>query len=297
MKRLPLLLILTLILGSSAQAATIYLKDGTQLRGTIVSATAADVQIHTANGSSTVTTDRIQRIDYAEPEPQPQPVMQPAVQPVRYETLRRPEGRQLFSLGLGAAVPLSRVDFRSAGGGTDDNGNTGFLIGTQYLYGLTSRWSVGGNLEYFNRSMTSSQSLLPESDTNISGDTLVIMPTLKFSLIDHGYARPYVLGGVGTNRTSTVAEATPNFGFSWSDTNTAETRTLVDDAHWGFASTLRFGVDFELMDPSVFSLEFGWTRLSNGTYAPTPSGQDLGLNALTGNQNVMTIAARWGWRF
>jgi hypothetical protein len=94
-----------------------------------------------------------------------------------------------------------------------------------------------------------------------------------------------------------VIEATPNVGFGWTDTDSAETRTLVDDSRWGFASTVRMGVDFALADPSVFSLELGWTRLANPSYQATRAGQDLGLNSVTGNQDALAFAARWGWRF
>jgi opacity protein-like surface antigen len=167
----------------------------------------------------------------------------------------------------------------------------------RYLFGLNRRWSTGMDTEFFNRSRTGSQSLLPESNTDVFGHSLLLLPMLKFSLVDHGYARPYLLGGIGANHTSTVIEASPNPGFGWSDTDTAETRTLVDDSHWGLASTARFGVDFSMMDPSVFSLEFGWTHLANSTYPATPAGQVLGLDSVNGNQNVLVIAARWGWRF
>src|SRR4051812_29443907 len=55
---------------ASAHAAVVYLKDGGTLRGTIVSATAGDVQLHTDQGAVTISTDRIQRIDYNDDGPQ-----------------------------------------------------------------------------------------------------------------------------------------------------------------------------------------------------------------------------------
>jgi opacity protein-like surface antigen len=308
MKRFLLLLGL-LIAGfaNEANAAVIYLKDGSQVRGTIVSATARDLQVHTPDGTLNITTERILRVEYAETaasapaQAEPTPTTLP---PARSERLARPlelqtlaNTRQFFSLGIGVAAPLSRVDFSSTDGGSDNNGNPGLLLSGQYLYGLTSRLSTGVNLEYFNRSGTNSQSLLPESNTDVFGNTVLMLAALKYSLIDHGGVRPYIMGGVGTNYTSTVVEATPNIGFGWSDTDTAETRTLVDENHWGFASTARLGVDFSMMDPSVFSIEAGWTRLSNGTYSATRAGKDVGLTSLSGNQNVLTFAARWGWRF
>lgn len=301
MKRYWLIAALAVSAGP-VEAATVYLRNGTQIQGTIVSATAGDVQVHTNSGTQSLSTDQIERIDYAGVAPaSADSTSQPSVvlRNRRYNELYREQayGKQLFSLGFGAGIPLSRIDFRETGGGSDINGNSGLLIGTQYFYSLTPHLAAGMNMEYINRAPRDSQSLLPESDTAVSGDSLLLIPTLKFSLVDRGDVRPYLLAGIGANRTSTVVESSPNPGFEWSDTHTAETRTLVDDAKWGVASTLRVGVDFDVMNPSVFSFECGWTRLSNATFGATPAGQALGLSSITGNQNVMTIAARWGWKF
>jgi opacity protein-like surface antigen len=287
----------------AAEAATVFLKDGSRVSGTVVSATARDLQVHTPDGLLTITTDRILRVDYSDSEgkfsapaatPRPVPL---AFAPEPVERRLWSERRQQFSLGLGFDAPLSRVDLRSTGGGTDSNGSTGLILSSQYLYHLTSRLAMGAQTEFLNRSGTNSQSLLPESNTDVFGNTFLFLGTLRYSFTDRGYARPYLLGGLGANQTSTTIEATPNVGFAWSDTDTAETRTLVDESHWGFASTVRFGVEFALMDPGLFSLEVGWTRLSNPTYGATQAGRDLGLDHVTGNQNVLAFAARWGWRF
>ena len=67
MKRFFLLMVfLGFALASAAQAAVIYLKDGSQVRGTVVSATARDIQLHTPDGVQTISTDRILRVDYSE---------------------------------------------------------------------------------------------------------------------------------------------------------------------------------------------------------------------------------------
>jgi hypothetical protein len=124
-----------------------------------------------------------------------------------------------------------------------------------------------------------------------------MMPVLKYSMIDHGWVRPYLLAGVGFNRTSTFIEAQPQPGFQWNDTESDETRTLVNESHWGIAETARVGIDFIQFSPSFFSFEIGWTGISNGSYGATQSGKDLGLNSVTGNLSYLNIAGRWGWRF
>lgn len=297
-----LLLSLTLLLAAvSSQAAVVYLKDGSQVKGTVVAATAGDIQLHTPNGSLTIPSERIQRIDYVESEtrlaPAPEPIPAPRQRARRLTYNNDVTGNQYFSIVFGGAIPLSRVDFASTGGGSDSNGDAGLLLGTQYLYSINSHWSTGLSLDFFTRSAGGSQSLLPLSETEVSGRTLLLMPTVKFAFVDRGYARPYFSAGLGGNRTSTVIDAQPNLGYAWSDTNTDEPRTLMDDTRWGLASSLRLGVDFQLMDPSIFSFELGWTRLANGNYSPTQAGKDVGLTSLSGQQDILTIGLRWGWRF
>ncbi len=334
MKKSKYILALSLIVlwAPFAHAATVYLKDGSLIKGTIVSATAQDIQVNTEDGLIKIKAERILRVNYtddtsqspspqtsqtsqtpqaAPPPPEPvsaEPSEEPAP-PVRYARHRRyvrrsepvpdePENtNQIFSLNFGFASPLSRVDFSSTGGGSDNNGNTGIVIGGQYLYQTTSRLAWGMNLEYMNRGLSDSQSLLPSANTDVSGDSLVIMPVVKFSLVDRGGIRPYVLAGIGTNRTSTFIEAQPQQGFAWNDTNTDETRTLVNDSRWGLATTARVGIDFMSFNPSFFSLEIGWTGISNGSYGATQAGQALGLNSVTGNLSLLNIAGRWGWKF
>ena len=41
--------------------------------------------------------------------------------------------------------------FGSTGGGTDDNGNAGFLLSGQYLYGVLPRLDLGMTMEFANR--------------------------------------------------------------------------------------------------------------------------------------------------
>jgi hypothetical protein len=138
---------------------------------------------------------------------------------------------------------------------------------------------------------------LPSASTDVYGHTMLLLATLRYSLINKGRARPFFLAGVGTNRTSTIIDATPEGGFAWSDTNTAETRTLVDETRWGLATTARFGIDFLLADPALFSIELGWTGLHNSDYSATTAGRDLGLEKVKGDIDMLTVAARWGWKF
>ena len=130
------LLFLFIGLTASANAAIVHLKDGTQVNGTIVSATANNVQVFSDGKTIDLASDKIERIDY-DPAPPPPPTgtrryprrSLPPREPVDFNDMR-----QMFSFNLGLDAPLSRVDFSSVGGGSADNGDAGILIGGQYLY-------------------------------------------------------------------------------------------------------------------------------------------------------------------
>lgn len=301
LKSLFLLTAFSVANGAFAEAATIYLKDGSKIYGTVVGATARDVQVHTTDGNLRIDTSRIHRIDYSESES----IQAPADTnlPPEPSARRRTESPDndlegdSFSIVLGLASPMTKVDLSAAGGETDDNGDPGFLLGAQYLHALDRRWSAGFGVEYFNRSDNDSSALLSFADTAVGGNSVLLLSLFKYSLRDSGAARPYLMAGLGANRTSTEIDAKPLFGFAWSDTNSDETRQLVNDSRWGLASTLRLGVDFITMDPAFFSFEVGWTQLSNSRYPATAAGRDLGLTSVTGDIGAFTVMGRWGWRY
>jgi opacity protein-like surface antigen len=311
MKKIAYVIILVVSLRALAEAAAVHLKDGGTLHGTVVSATAQEVQLHTEFGMQIIPTDRIERIDYSDAVPAASAPPPAAAAPAAVVVSRRPlyvretpplttgypERKQMFSLGFGMVAPLSRVDFAGAGGGTASNGDPGLLLDGHYDYSLSPRLSLGSAIEWSHRSGGDSQSLLPNSHTDVFGNTLLLMGTVKYALTDNGWAKPYILGGIGADHASTIVEARPNPGFSWSDTGTDETRTLMDDSNWGLATTARLGVDFSLLDPGVFTLELGWNHLNNPSYNATQAGHDVGLDSLSGSQNALVFALRWGWRF
>lgn len=301
MKNVRLLLLLSLAAAAApACAAIVRLKDGGTLEGTVVRADATEVVVRTAGGPRTVDAAQVQSIEY-EAAAAPPVYAAPRSAPIGAgEDTRRPfDGKNLFSIGLGFAAPLSDVDFKSAGGGTASNGDLGPMIGVRYLHSITSRFALGADLDYLHRSATDSPGLLPLADASVMGDNLLFMGLARWHVIDHGSVRPYLLGGLGVSRSWTRIDARPIPGFTWTDTNTDEARRLVDDGAWAFASTARLGLDFDwdFAEPAVFSLEGGWTGLQSKRSAATRAGQDLGVTSVSGRLNLFTLAARWSWRW
>lgn len=279
-----------------AGAAIVVLKDGARIEGTVLSATAAELVIQTPAGPRRIDAALVRSVEYEAAAPSaaaPAYPAEPRKEPWRSGT------DNLFSFGFGLAAPLNDVDFGAIGGGRANDGDLGPLIGVRYLRSVTPRFAAGVDLDYLHRAATDSPGLLPLANASVLGDNLLFMGIGRWHLIDHGTARPYLLGGVGLSRSWTRVEAAPIPGFAWTDTNTDETRRLIDDAAWAFAGTARLGLDlsWDFADPAVFTLEAGWTALQRRTYAATRSGRDLGLDSVTSRLNLFTFAARWSWRW
>lgn len=289
---LPLLLAARLLAPGLAGAAVIHLREGGRLEGEVLRSDARETVVRTGAGPVAVDAWRIDRIEY-DPPPRPAPPPPPRR---TAEELFGPR-RNSFALDMGLIAPLSDVEFGSAGGGRASNGDVGPRLGLQYMRLPGGRWSAGFEARYAHRGGTDSPGLLPAADSSVSGDALILMPVVKLAVRGEGTARPFILLGAGAHRTSTVVDAAPLAGFVWSDTSTSEARRLVDDSSWGAAASARVGVDFELGDPSFFSIETGWTGLFGADYAPTRAGADLGVSPASRTIHALTLAGRWGWRF
>ena len=293
--RTTLLAGLIFVLGAArAGAAVVTLKDGSVLRGSVVGQTADGVELSTPDGTLHVGVDRIARIDYTEPSaPAPLPGVGYSAAAAGSAVGSR---RQMLSVGFGVAEPIGRVNFGSIGGGEADNGDLGVQAGVQYLYFLTPRLGAGLDAEYSDRSGTVSPRLLPSATASVGGDTWLTLAILRYSLVDRGSKRPFVLVGAGGAWNTTTVDARPSL---WADTGTHETRRLIDDSQWVPAATVRVGVDFDVdaFAPGVVTLEAGWTGLASARYAATPAGEQLGVGNVSGPLNIVSLTARYGWRF
>lgn len=303
-----LLSLIVSLFAAAVQAAVVHTKDGRRFEGTLVSATAREVQLHTPEGLLTIETNRISRIDYeggATSQAPAAPAVPPAAQiPPAYTPYQRAissEGKQSFSVNFGFIMPVSDLDFSDTlGGGKGSNGDIGFLIGLQYLMPVNSRLSIGPDFEFSGRGSSDSSGLLDGTTSRVSGKTFSAQMVAKYALTDHGGARPYISAGVGAHRTSTKVDSTPLDTFAWDNTplpDSFETRRLVDDTAWGLASSFHFGVDIPFSETDVFGFEVGWTGLFGGKSDATFLGREQGLGRVGGELHNISLAARWGWRF
>jgi hypothetical protein len=295
--------LMSALLAAPAGAATVYLRDGRRVTGTVVSATARDLELFTGSSTTRIPVSDISRVDYGEDAPPPAP---PAPAPAPAPAPSRPASRDLLwkedraqqlGIDLGLSIPTGDVDFSGAGGGTASNGDVSVSAGGHYLYFPRPRLGWGASVEYLSRGPTVSPGLLPAADSTVSGGSVALLGILKLILAPSETVQPYVLAGLGAARSWTVVDSQPRPGFVWSDTGTDEARRLVDGRAWTPAGTLRLGLDFWPSSPGVFGIEAGWTAVGAATHQATNEGRALGVQGVSGPLNIITIGGRWGWRF
>jgi hypothetical protein len=282
-------------------ADTIRLKDGASVEGTITGAASDHIELSTSNGTMIIPRERITGIDltpassakpFAAPPP---PELMSSPLPGYEEAPGFGPGADILSLQFGLAIPFSQVSFSSIGGGNALNGDVGGVVGLQYLHQFGRRLDLGAEFEYADRSDNQTFGLFPSGAADISGDSLIFMGEGRWNLREHGTVRPYLLGGLGAHRTTETIDARPYPGTYWANTPTFETRQLIDDDVWGFASCLRFGLDFPFDDRAGVGVELSWLRLAGGTYHATAQGQALGLTGVSGAVDIISLAARFSF--
>lgn len=281
--------LLALLLASPCGAATVHLRDGRRLTGTVVSATARDLELFMGGSTLRLRASDILRVDYGEDIP-------PAGAPPR-EASWREERKQQLGIDLGLSIPLGDVDFAPAGGGSASNGDVSASAGGHYLYFDRPRLGLGFAVEYLARGPTDSPGLLNSADSSVRGGSVALLGIMKYILKPGEPVQPFLLAGIGAARNWTIVDSQPSPGFVWNDTGTDETRRLVDGRAWAPAGTLRAGLDFWASSPAVFSLEAGWTVIGGANYAATQAGRAIGLSGVSGTVQIVTVGGRWGWRF
>jgi hypothetical protein len=285
------------LLSASADAAVVRLKDGTVHVGTVVGATAQDIRLLEGGRVLTIETDRISYVDYAAGSAAPAAPSAAAPVSPASAAWGGGVGRHQLSLEVGLTVPTTSVGLEQAGGGRDPVGGTGPAFGAEYLYDVKPRLALGLDLQWLGRGSNSSFKLLSNAESAVGGGSFVFLGAAKLDLRGSGNARPFLLLAAGGHRTTLRVDSQPVLGFVWADTQTFETRRLIDGSSWGPAASARLGLELRNWDPSFFRVEAGFTALSGATYGATPAGRAIGLSGVSAPVQLVTITGRWGWRF
>lgn len=206
------------------------------------------------------------------------------------------EKRRMVSIGVGLVEPVSKIHFGAVGGGSADNGDLGTALGAQYVRYITPRLGAGVEADYVNRTGTFSTRLYPAADASVRGDTWLMLALLRYTFMEGGAARPFVLLGAGGAWNKTIVDVRPS---RWADTGTRETRRLIDDSAWAPAASARLGVDLDLdmAAPGFVTFEAGWTRVARAGYDATPRGRALGLEGIRALLSFASFTARYSLKF
>jgi len=173
--------------------------------------------------------------------------------------------------------------------GFSDEARTGLVGGIQYLHNLDYFTAVGIQVEGYqfdgkDHAVTSSAGGRLNANSQVDAAAIEIVG--RYTFLPMARFIPYVHTGLGANVLRQTTDGTPLPGFTWSDTNTSETRRLPDVNSVGISFSFGAGVETNLTDRIVLGLEATW--------------RILGVSkAAYGNAeiDVPSLAMRLGWRF
>jgi len=159
-----------------------------------------------------------------------------------------------------------------------DYADGGGIIGGQFLYFFHDSpcLAAGFDISHAGFGNHDSTELLANRATQSSADNTTGLVVLRLSY-PKGHFRPYIEGGVGAHHTSLSLDGAPINGTTWSDTGTAEPRTLVDDGHMGAALEGAIGIHIYFTEQFFIGAELKILSLGGKDFTPTPAGIHEGL--------------------
>jgi hypothetical protein len=210
------ILILALVFASTtAIAETIYLKDGTIVRGTIAQENDAFIMVEIGDSWQKIDKSTIELVTKDEVKPVPAAVDKPAAQPIASEASRR-KGSGVY---LGFQVPYNMIggDFDGTTMPEVDSGiGFGLILGYSFTpqFGMEIDWAGSGH---------------NSEGADIGFGELSL--NMKFSFLPEGAARPFLFAGIGA---FTLGDSSLTFG--------------------GTGYNLGIGIDFPVADTNTIGL-------------------------------------------
>ncbi len=194
-------------------------------------------------------------------------------------------GNQSLSIGLGPAGYSKPMDVNNGESRLEDCGGVVFL---QYLYFLKGEPSIGLGLELAGSGFEEDgdSSLVPGGKSEAKSQAAMTQLVAKLSY-PKGRWRPYVIGGIGSARTTLNADI---------QTASGEQATF-DSGKYGFASNAGVGLDIFLGKRFFFGPELRYYLLSRRLHEPTDYGRSIGVKAVRDPGSISTVMLRIGWIF
>lgn len=173
---------------------------------------------------------------------------------------------EIFQFKLGMNNPTSKLD------GNVKDGNTGLYTEADVLFPITHQLAVGVGGLYAGRSKIESNELVPGGTTSFDAFTLGLLAVgkMKFDLSDS--VIPYLNGGVGISESHANLDMRPQPGYYWVDTNTTESRTLINEGKSSPIYTIGGGLNFRLNKKNSLLFEVGYIWSGPLTYTASLGG-------------------------
>lgn len=170
----------------------------------------------------------------------------------------------------------------------------GPAYGVRYLHSRTPFIGLGLEADY----------LRPKNKDKDNGNHLASTSTDSASVLGvvrigptEGALRPNFLLGLGIHFTSIRYQAVPKKDFVWTDSGTAEKRTLIDSSAKGAAIKIQAGADYALTDNFLAGAFLGWNYLGSAKYEATDQAKSLGVNSISGSLSAVTLGVSLAARF
>jgi len=183
---------------------------------------------------------------------------------------RAEEERGRFGLGLRAGPSV--VTQRSDAGGTrsDTKGVLGPMVGANFLYDLTRKFSLGLNVEWEIHE-------IQVSGTNFGeGIVVAILPFAQYRFIDWKGLMPYIAFGLGMNVNS------------FSESGTLKGASTSIHPENSFALKGSAGLDYFFFKKWALNLDAGW-RWNTGNFETRVNGVPVASAAGTFKGSVLSL--------
>jgi hypothetical protein len=212
-----------------------------------------------------------------------------------------PDGRSELALLAGDFHPTARFGINGNSGDKGERfGRDGYYFGVDYFHraapltysGRTlALFDLGVEADYVTRGDYELKSLAsyPGASAHVRGDSQVLLALLRVRGSGKRL-RPYLVVGVGADRTRMDAYLDSPGGYAWSGGELA----LARGEATGLAMTGRCGVEDVFADGGVLGLEFGYLTMASRTYPATSS---LSAPDVVSRGDGYTLAAKFGVRF
>jgi len=181
----------------------------------------------------------------------------------------------------------------SAGGG---GAMSGTAYGVRYLHSATAFTAVGVDVDFLRPATKNSDSLIANARTTLGVESSSVLAVVRCGNTEEKI-RPYGLFGMGVHFTTIHLEAAPQAGFGWSDTLTAEKRTLISSGGTAMAIKISGGADYAVNENFLAGLFLAFNHMGSATYAATDQAKSLGVQSASGSMTAITFGLNLTGRF